>query len=420
MNWWEKDKELIWHPFTQHGLSADPIPVTGAKDALLFAADGKTYIDAISSWWVNTWGHAHPEIVRSVQDQAAKLEQVIFAGFTHEPAVQVAELLQELLPGSPRRIFFSDNGSTSVEVALKIAIQYWHNLEQPRKRIIAFENGYHGDTFGAMSAGKSAFFKAFEPYLFDVVQIPVPNAGNRNELSRQFDELISGGDVAAFIFEPLIQGSGGMRMYDAKYLDELIAAAQQHGVICIADEVMTGIGRTGKPFASDYLQTVPDIICLSKGLTGGFLPLGVTACSPAIFEAFRSTDRMKTFFHGHSYTANPLACSAAIASLKLLEASEAQLQQVVNWQRELSNRLSQHPAAENLRQLGTIVAFEVRSDAQSNYFNNLRDYLYAGSIERGVLLRPLGNTVYVMPPYCITRVQLETVYRTIGEVLDNL
>jgi adenosylmethionine---8-amino-7-oxononanoate aminotransferase len=302
MDWPGKDNEYIWHPFTQHGLSRPAIPIVKGKDALLWDVNGKAYIDAIASWWVNVWGHANEEIAAAISAQAAQLEQVIFAGFTHQPAVELAESLLSILPETQQKVFFSDNGSTSVEVALKMAIQCWHNQGQPRKTIVAFENAYHGDTFGAMSTGKSNFTRPFDAFLFEVIQIPVPTESNIRSVSEQFTKLVGGGQVAAFIFEPLVQGSGGMKMYSPVYLDELVQIAQSARVICIADEVMTGFGRTGKCFASDHLQNQPDIFCLSKGITGGFMPLGVTTCTQDIYNAFYSEDKMKTFFHGHSYT----------------------------------------------------------------------------------------------------------------------
>jgi adenosylmethionine-8-amino-7-oxononanoate aminotransferase len=418
MNLSERDHQLIWHPFTQQQTAKPNIAITHGKGALLYDENGNDYIDAVSSWWTNLFGHANPQIAAAIKKQVDTLEHVIFAGFTHEPAINLAEKLIQLLPKNQSKVFFSDNGSTCVEVALKMAIQYWHNQNIEKTTIIAFKNAYHGDTFGAMSVGaRGVFNQPFESYMFDVTFLDLPTDDNFEQVLTDFQQIIQTQKAAAFIFEPLIQGSAGMLMYKAEYLDKLIETAQQNHVICIADEVMTGFGRTGKTFASDYLNHKPDIFCLSKGITGGFLPLGITTCTQKIYDAFLSEDKLKTFFHGHSYTGNPIVCSAANASLELLQTSEFQLQNLVEWQTELSAYLKSNPKIENLRQTGTIVAFDVKTDANSNYFNNLRDVLYDNFIKRGILLRPLGNTVYVLPPYVITNEQLKKVYEVIGEVL---
>ena len=418
MNLSERDHQLIWHPFTQQQTAKPNIAITHGKGALLYDENGNDYIDAVSSWWTNLFGHANSQIAAAIKKQVDTLEHVIFAGFTHQPAIELSEKLIQLLPKNQSKVFFSDNGSTCVEVALKMAIQYWHNQNIDKTTIIAFKNAYHGDTFGAMSVGaRGVFNQPFESYMFDVTFLDLPTDDNFEQVLTDFQQIIQTQKAAAFIFEPLIQGSAGMLMYKAEYLDKLIETAQQNQVICIADEVMTGFGRTGKTFASDYLNHKPDIFCLSKGITGGFLPLGITTCTQKIYDAFLSEDKLKTFFHGHSYTGNPIVCSAANASLELLQTSEFQLKNLVEWQTELSAYLKSNPKIENLRQTGTIVAFDLKTDANSNYFNNLRDVLYDNFIKRGILLRPLGNTVYVLPPYVITNEQLKKVYEVIGEVL---
>ncbi|HOY41942.1 MAG TPA: adenosylmethionine--8-amino-7-oxononanoate transaminase, partial [Chitinophagales bacterium] len=395
MNLSERDHQLIWHPFTQQQTAMPNIAITHGKGALLYDENGNDYIDAVSSWWTNLFGHANLQIAAAIKKQVDTLEHVIFAGFTHQPAIELSEKLIQLLPKNQSKVFFSDNGSTCVEVALKMAIQYWHNQSIEKTTIIAFKNAYHGDTFGAMSVGaRGVFNQPFESYMFDVTFLDLPTDDNFEQVLVDFQQLIETKKVAAFIFEPLIQGSAGMLMYKDEYLDKLIETAQQNQVICIADEVMTGFGRTGKTFASDYLNHKPDIFCLSKGITGGFLPLGITTCTQKIYDAFLSEDKLKTFFHGHSYTGNPIVCAAANASLELLQTSEFQLQNLIEWQTELSAYLKANPKIENLRQTGTIVAFDVKTDANSNYFNNLRDVLYDNFIKRGILLRPLGNTVY--------------------------
>lgn len=420
MTWLEKDARYIWHPYTQMKTAAPSLPIVRGEGALLMTEDGKTYIDAVSSWWVNLHGHGHPYIAERIAVQARTLEQVIFAGFTHPPAIELAERLLQVLPSNQAKVFYSDNGSTSVEVALKIAIQYFHNQEIPHKTIIAFENGYHGDTFGAMSAsGDLSFNIAFQDYLFQVKHIPPPLPGQEEASLQAMNKVLLENKVCAFIFEPLVMGAGGMLMYEPEILDQLIEMAHYQGIICIADEVMTGFGRTGKLFASHYLKQQPDIFCLSKGLTGGFLPMGVTTCTQAIFDAFWSDDKYKALFHGHSYTANPLGCAAALASLDLLEQEDCQqnIHRITQQHQNFKEKLVSHPKILSIRQTGTILAIEFKTSEGTSYFNNLRDRLYTFFIERGVLLRPLGNVIYILPPYCITEEELNKVYGVIEEAL---
>ena len=411
----------IWHPFTQMKIADDPIQIESAKDCTLFAKDGKQYIDAISSWWVNIHGHSNPIIAQSIAEQASKLEHVIFAGFTHAPAIDLANGLLKVLNHNFAKVFFSDDGSTSVEVAIKMALQFWTNQGIRNKtKIIAFENAYHGDTFGAMSVGeRSTFTAAFQKLLFDVHFIPTPNENNLDAVKALLKSLIEKDDIAAFIFEPLVQGASGMLMHKAEHLDELIAVAHQHNTICIADEVMTGFGRTGKNFAIDHLQNIPDIICLSKGITGGFLPLGVTLCSQKIFDAFYSNDKDKTFYHGHSYTANPLACAAANASLQLLMTGKCQqqIQMIAASHSRFKEKILKEPFVKEVRQAGTILALELNTKENSSYFNSIRDEVYNFCLDNGVLLRPLGNVLYVIPPYCITEKELVHVYDVIEKLI---
>lgn len=411
----------VWHPFTQMKIADAPIEIERAKDCTLFAKGGRQYIDAISSWWVNIHGHSNPIIAQSIAEQASRLEHVIFAGFTHEPAITLATNLVRVLNQKFAKVFFSDDGSTSVEVALKMALQFWTNQGITHKtKIIAFENAYHGDTFGAMSVGeRSTFNAAFQKLLFDVHFLPVPNENNLTKVKQLLLSMLEKGDVAAFIFEPLVQGASGMLMHKPEHLDELIAIAHQHHTLCIADEVMTGFGRTGKNFAIDHLQNTPDIICLSKGITGGFLPLGVTLCSQKIFDAFYSNDKDKTFYHGHSYTANPLACAAANASLQLLmeEKCQHQIQVICKSHKKFKEKKSGEPFLKDLRQQGTILALEFKTKEGSSYFNSIRNEVYNFCLNHGVLLRPLGNVLYVMPPYCITSEELGRVYDVIEKLI---
>lgn len=423
MNLSDRDKKFVWHPFTQMKLADAPIHIESGKGALLFGSDGKSYIDAISSWWVNIHGHANAHIASAIAEQATKLEQVIFAGFTHTPAITLAERLIQLLPAQFSKMFFSDNGSTCVEVAVKMALQYWYNQGVTKKTvIIAFENAYHGDTFGAMSvSGKSTFNKPFQKHLFEVVHIPVPTDDTVDQVVAQL-KSISKDNVAAFIFEPLIQGAAGMLMYKPAHLDQLISAAKENNVVCIADEVMTGFGRTGKWFAINHLEQKPDIICLSKGITGGFMPLGVTVCTEDIFQAFYSDEKQKAFFHGHSYTANPLACAAANASLDLLvkESCQHQIDFIAVAHAIFAKQISAYGSVENIRQQGTVLAFEINTQEGTSYFNSISKEMYTYFISKGVLLRPLGNVIYIMPPYCISKQELETVYCVIIEFLAEI
>lgn len=418
----DRDKKSVWHPFTSLESPLPVIPIRSAEGVYLYTEEGEKILDAISSWWVNIHGHAHPKIAQAISDQAQKLEQVIFAGFTHEPAIKLAENLLNILPSDQQKVFYSDDGSTSVEVALKLAIQYWQNQEiTSKKRIIAFDGAYHGDTFGAMSIGdRGSFTLPFAPYLFEVEFVDFPQKNNHDKLVGSFKDLAGTGEVAAFIFEPLVQGAAGMRMYDPDILDQLIGIAQGNEIICIADEVMTGFGRTGRLFASQYLENQPDLFCLSKGITGGTLPLGVTTCSQKIVEAFLSADSSKTFFHGHSYTANPLACAAANASYEILlhEDTKKNIKRISARHLEFANSLQGHKKLKDVRCLGTILALEIGTSGQTSYFNKVRDKIYQYAMNRGILIRPLGNVVYVMPPYVITDEQLDTIYDCLQGILE--
>ena len=420
----QKDRQYVWHPFTSFTSAPEPIPIIKGEGVYLVDESGNRYMDAISSWWVTLHGHAHPYIAEKIYRQALELEQVIFAGFTHRPAVELAERLINILPGDFSKIFYSDNGSTSTEVAMKMAIQFWWNTTSgeirtvKRHKILAFRNSYHGDTFGAMSVSeRSVFTLAFQEKLFDVVFIDTPTAGNIASL-KTFVSL-QGNEFAAFIYEPLVQGAGGMKMYDQALLSALLATCKQHGIICIADEVMTGFGRTGRLFASEHMEVKPDIICLSKGLTGGTMALGVTACTQRIVDAFVSEDKLKTFFHGHSFTANPLACTAALASLDLLLMGGClkNIEMITAANLRFALQLQDHPKTRNMRCCGTIVAFEYNF-GNDEYLNDISQQITAYMLNHGIYLRPLGNTVYIMPPYCITVAELEQVYARIISFLN--
>lgn len=413
----ESKKDNIWHPFTQMKLAAEPIKVERAKGTILHTEDGEEIIDAISSWWVTLHGHSHPYIAEKVKQQLLNLDHCIFADFTHSPAEELIERLMQHLPSEMDKAFFSDNGSTSVEVAIKMAIQYWHNQDIKKPKIVALQGAYHGDTFGAMSAAeRSPFSAAFDDYMFDVIHLAPPC--NKEDINA-FKTLCESGEVGAFIYEPLLQGAGGMVMYSKEGLNAWLEIAKANDVICIADEVMTGFFRTGSFFASLQMETQPDIMCLSKGLTGGVLPMSLTVCNAKIYKAFWSDDRMKTFFHGHSFTGNPVGCATALASLDLLEKQETQdsIQRIIESHSAFANELKQSNKVENVRQIGTVIAFDVVTEETSGYFNSNRDALYKAFLEQGVLLRPLGNVVYILAPYSITNEELMKVYGVIRDVV---
>jgi adenosylmethionine-8-amino-7-oxononanoate aminotransferase len=409
----------VWHPFTQHGLG-DPIPlISHAKDAKLYDENGNSWIDAISSWWVTTHGHAHPRIMAAIRAQTEKLDQLIFAGWTHEPAESLAAELIRITPDPLTRVFFSDSGSTSVEVALKMALGYWFNIGEPRSRILVLEHSYHGDTIGTMSVGERGVYnRAWQPLLFDVDTIPFPHDG-LEQATLDALEVACSAKPAAFIVEPLILGAGGMLVYPAWVLAEMRAICARHNVLFIADEVMTGWGRTGTRFACDQAGVIPDIVCLSKGLTGGSLPLAVTLCIEPIFAAHYSSDRAKTFYHSSSYTANPIACAAANANLTIWhdEPVQQRIDALADAQAAHLALLSHDPRAQNPRRLGTIAALDIVVP-DSGYLSNLAPRLIAFYRDHGVLLRPLGNTLYVMPPYCITPDELAQVWSAITASLD--
>jgi adenosylmethionine---8-amino-7-oxononanoate aminotransferase len=414
-----RDLKAIWHPFTLSDNQL-PIPIVKASGSLLYTYDGKTIIDAISSWWVNIHGHNHPLISEALKLQLEKLHHVMFSGFTHEPAIELAEKLLTKLPEDHCKIFFSDNGSTAVEVAIKQCIQYWSNQGVKRGKIIALSEGYHGDTFGAMATGsRSQFVAPFADYLFEVIFL-APLDTKPEEAEEQLSYHLKNNDSCCFIFEPLVQGAGGMLIYRAEVLDRLIAQCHHHGVPTIADEVMTGFGRTGKWFASDYLKNKPDLICLSKGLTGGSLPLGVTSCTAMIWDEFKDQTRYNRFLHGHSFTANPLACVAANASFNILDTMESWqkidfISTTFNiWQ----TKFSSYSQVNNPRSIGGIFAFDLNVDSSKSYFNPIRDVIMQYALECGVLIRPLGNVVYVIPPYCITASELQQIYDVLIEVIE--
>lgn len=421
MNLSEKDKLYNWHPYTQHKTVPDFPAIVKGKDALLWDEKGKEFIDAIASWWVNPFGHSNQVIANAIYEQLITLEHVLFGGFTHNKAVELAEKLLEILPHNQKKIFYSDNGSTAVEVAIKVALQYNYNKGIKKTKIIAFEDAFHGDTFGAMAASGISFFtEAFKGSLLEVIRIPVPNDENENQVLQQLENLVTTNEYAAFIFEPLVLGAAGMVMYSPEVLDKLIAICKQNNVFTIADEVMTGFGKTGKTFASDYLKNKPDMMCLSKALTGGTIPMAITTFSQEVFDGFYDDDTNKALFHGHTFTANPTGCAAALASIALLQTSEIQqrIARVNESHLVFQNKIKNHPKVKTTRVLGVIFALEIKTETQESYYGTMRNKLYNFFIENGVILRPVGNIIYILPPYIISQNQLEKVYATIEKALE--
>ncbi|QKJ65112.1 adenosylmethionine--8-amino-7-oxononanoate transaminase [Flavobacterium sp. M31R6] len=417
----ERDSQHLWHPYTQHKTAALPIAITKGEGALLWDENNKQYIDAIASWWVNPYGHSNKFIADAIYKQLTTLEHVLFGGFTHEPAIILAEKLLAILPMNQKKVFFSDNGSTSVEVAIKVALQYFYNKGEKRKTIIAFENAFHGDTFAAMAASGISFYtQAFQGMFIDVVRIPVPVKGQEHFSFDALHEVIKNNDCAGFIFEPLVQGAAGMVMYQPEALDKLLQICQENNVLTIADEVMTGFGKTGKTFASDYLTQKPDMMCLSKALTGGTIPMAITTFTSALFDAFYDEDINKALFHGHTFTANPTGCAAALASLSLLETVEMQqnLIRINKSHLDFKKRVENHPMVTASRVLGVIFALEIKTETSASYYGTLRNRLYDFFIENGVILRPVGNIVYILPPYVITDSQLQRVYEVVESALE--
>ncbi len=421
MNLSKRDIKYNWHPYTQHKTASPVVAITKGEGALLWDENGKEYLDAIASWWVNPYGHSNKFIADAIYKQLTSLEHVLFGGFTHEPAVVLSEKLMEILPSNQKKIFYSDNGSTAVEVAIKVALQFHYNKGITKTKIIALEDAFHGDTFGAMAASGISFYtQAFQGSLLEVVRVPIPTEGNEQKALQVLQELLATREYAAFIFEPLVLGAAGMVMYSPEVLDKMIALCKDYSVFTIADEVMTGFGKTGKTFATDYLVNKPDMMCLSKALTGGTIPMAITTFTQEIYDGFYDDDVNKALFHGHTFTANPTGCAAAIASLELLQTKEMQLNiERVNLSHlDFENKIKNHPKVKATRVLGVIFALEINTSSQESYYGNLRNKLYNFFIENGVILRPVGNIVYVLPPYVMTNSQLQKVYQTIENALE--
>ncbi len=419
MSWIEDDTKYVWHPFTQVEIDPEPIAVVEAKGVCFKTSDGKTYIDCNSSWWVNIHGHGHPEIQTAIQEQFKKVDHIIFAGTTHEPAVQLARNIVNLTNKQLHKVFFSDNGSTAVEVAIKMAIQYFHNKGENRQKIVALQGAYHGDTFGAMSVGeRDVFNRPFEPFFFEVDFLDFPSKEKEKTILEAAEKLLEERKHFAIIVEPLIQGSAGMRTYSVEFLEKLVFLARKFETLVIFDEVMTAWGRTGKNFAFEHTAVVPDLLCLSKGLTGGVLPMGLTVSTQKIFDAFKDTSRVKAFLHGHSFTANPLACVAANKSIEILqrESTQNQILELNLSHQEFSEEIQNFEKVAEVRIIGTILAIELKTN-NTGYFSDERESAYRFFMKNGILLRPLGNVLYINPPYCITKDELNLIYEKTKEYL---
>ncbi|RKF04115.1 adenosylmethionine-8-amino-7-oxononanoate aminotransferase [Tenacibaculum lutimaris] len=417
----ERDKKHLWHPLKQHQTHPDSLGIIKAKGCILTDEHGNEYIDAISSWYTCMFGHCNDFITSRVYQQMQTLDQIMFSDFTHEPAVKLSEELIKILPENQNRIFFNDNGSTAVEAGIKMALQYYFNKGEKRNTFIAFEDGFHGDTFGAMSvSGLSVYNGPFEDFLMDIQRIPVPNGENNEAIAQKLQQVISEHNVAGFIYEPLVQGAAGMKIHKAEDLNNILEVCKSNNILTIADEVMTGFGKTGNNFASDEIATKPDIICLSKALTAGLVPMSITSCTEEIYTAFLGNDISKGFFHCHTYSANPIACSAALASIELLKAQEIQnnIQFIEKSNKTFAKKIESHPKVNSTRVKGVILAIDLNTN--SGRYGTLRDQLLKSFMNEGVFLRPLGNTVYIQPPYVITKEQLNKIYTSIEKVLDSL
>lgn len=417
----KRDKKHLWHPLKQHQLQPESIAIVKAKGCVLTDENGNEYIDAISSWYTCMYGHCNDYIIEKTYQQMQQLDQVMFSDFTHEPAVKLSEELIKILPKGQNKIFFNDNGSTAVEAGIKMALQYYFNKDKKRSTFIAFENGFHGDTFGAMSvSGLSVYNGPFEDFLIDVKRIPTPNGNNHQAILETLKNYASNYKIAGFTYEPLLQGAAGMTIHNVEGLNAILDFCKQENILTIADEVMTGFGKTGRYFASDYIETKPDIICLSKALTAGLLPMAITSCTQKVYNAFLSNEMAKGFFHCHTYSGNPIACAAAIAGIELLQSDDIQnnIKYIIKSHEEFNEQIKTHPKVKSTRQLGVVFAIDLNTKIER--YGDLRDKLLKFFMDRGVFLRPLGNTIYIQVPYVISKEELQKVYSVIEEALDSL
>lgn len=416
----KRDQKHIWHPLTQHKIKQEMLPIKKAKGVILTDEEGKEYIDGISSWYTAVYGHCNTYITNKVHQQMQQLDQVVFSGFTHEPAIKLAEALVEILPSKQQKIFFNDNGSTATEIGIKIALQYHYNQHNDRKVMLAFEEAFHGDTFGAMSVSDlSVYNGAFQDHFIKVERIPVPNGNNTQEILNKIEKIHQNTPLAGFIYEPLVQGAAAMKMHDVEGLNQVLKFCREKDIILVADEVMTGFGKTGEYFASHYLEEQPDVVCMSKALTAGLLPMGATSCTQEVFDAFYDEDIAKGLFHGHTYTANPLACTAALAGIELLISEEIQqnIKKINAQHLAFNDRVKNHSLVESTRCIGTIYALDLA--VENSRYGNLRDKIYNYFMSNGIYLRPLGKTIYIACPYVINKEELDKIYDCILNLLEN-
>lgn len=421
MSFKARDQKHLWHPLTQHHTHPESTAIVRAEGCKLYDEDGNSYIDAIASWYTCMYGHCNPYITSKVTRQMTTLDQVVFSSMTHPPAVELSEALIAILPDNQEKLFFSDNGSTSVEVGIKMALQYHFNKGERKHVLLAFEDGFHGDTFGAMSvSGLSVYNGPFEDFFIKVERIPTPNGSNHEDIIQQLIDLTKIHDIAAFIYEPLVQGAAAMQMHNKEGLEHILNFCKNQGILTVADEVMTGFGKTGKHFASLHMTTQPDIICLSKALTAGLLPMAITSCSLDIYDAFLSSDITKGFFHGHTYSANPLACTAALAGIELLCSTDIQtnILTIIDSHQCFGTHIKKHPKVKSVRQTGVIFALDL--NIKMERYGNLRDQLFKFFMDHGVFLRPLGHTIYILAPFTISQRELNTVYKVIELALDSV
>ncbi|MGB0836943.1 MAG: adenosylmethionine--8-amino-7-oxononanoate transaminase [Flavobacteriaceae bacterium] len=417
----DKDNKNIWHPLTQYKISQEHMVVSKTEGVYLYDDKDNRYIDGISSWYTAVYGHRNPQVIDFVKKGMDQMDQVVFTGFTHSPAVQLSEELMAITPSNLTKMFFSDNGSTTVDIALKMSLQYWYNKGEKRHRIIAFEEAFHGDTFGAMAVSDLDVYNGpFQEFTLKVDRIPVPTTENLADVLVLLEELLEGDQAVCFIYEPLVQGAAAMKVHEAEHLDLLLKKVQKHGVLCIADEVMTGFGKTGRYFASDWMEHKPDLMCLSKALTCGLVPMGLTLASEKVYDAFYDQELIKGFFHGHTYSANPVACNAAIAGVRLLKSKEIQsgISFIHTEHLKFIEEISSDPLVSNPRVIGVICAFDL--NLKLDRYGEKRNEIYKFFMDNGVYLRPLGSTVYMLPPYVISKDELHRIYASIKGLLKSL
>ena len=434
MNLVEKDKRYIWHPFTQHLTERDPVVATSAKGSSLYLEDGSEMLDMISSWWSCVHGHANDELNQALSNQAATMEHVMFAGFSHPSAINLAEKLAKRLPGDLNRVFYSDNGSTAVEVALKLSYQYWVNKgDKKRNKFLAFDGAYHGDTVGAMSVGKGCgFFKTYSDLLFQVETIPyVPTWDGDADIEEkekaalvEIKEIINAHkhEVAGLIVEPLMQGAGGIRLSRPEFMKAVTELARENDLLVIYDEVAVGFGRTGTLFACEKIGVKPDFVCLSKGLTAGYMPMAVTVATDQVFDEFLDEGFGKAFLHGHTFAANPLACAVALKSLEMFEDNKIldKIAHIEARHEKFLKKLSEHPHVFKTRAMGSVLAFNLTPSDEIGYKTDDSEFLREWFLSHGFNIRPIGDAVYLMPPYCITDEELDRAYQGIVDGLSAM